>query len=254
MNSLQRMANTYFQFKQFTIHQDRSAMKVTTDSCLFGAWVVKEVGSQFFDFAHDEPEVRSVLDIGAGTGLLSLMLAQQVNASITAIEIDKEAFEQASQNIAASPWKNNISIIHSDIKDFISNEKYDCIISNPPFYEKEWQSGDAQKNIAHHSHQLLLDDLLDIIRNFLKPDGIFYLLLPYKRHNEIMKLFKQKNIFIAKKVLIRQTEDHSYFRFIIKAQFEDPGKPIIEEISIRDTKNDYTIAFTTLLKDYYLYL
>jgi tRNA1Val (adenine37-N6)-methyltransferase len=241
------MANTYFQFKQFTIHQDRSAMKITTDSCLFGAWVAEEVGGL-------RSEVRSILDIGAGTGLLSLMLAQQVNASITAIEIDKDAFEQASENIAASPWQNKISIILADIKDFIPEYKYDCIISNPPFYENEWQSGDVQKNIAHHSHQLLLDDLLAIIGNLLKPGGTFYLLLPYKRHDELMKLFNQKNIFIAKKILIRQTEGHDYFRFIIKAKFEDAGETITEEISIRDTKNDYTIAFTTLLKDYYLYL
>jgi tRNA1Val (adenine37-N6)-methyltransferase len=241
------MPNTYFQFKQFTIHQDHCAMKVTTDSCLFGAWAGNDVRSR-------KSEDRSILDIGAGTGLLSLMLAQQINASITAIEIDKDAFEQASENIAASPWKDNINIIHTDIKDFVAKEQYDCIISNPPFYENEWQSGDAQKNIAHHSHQLLLDDLPDIIRNLLKPGGTFYLLLPYKRHTEIMKLFSQKNIFIVKKILIRQTEEHDYFRFIIKAQFEAPGETFTEEISIRDTKNDYTKAFTTLLKDYYLYL
>lgn len=241
------MPNTYFQFKQFTIHQDRCAMKVTTDSCLFGAWVAEEVRSRM-------SEVRSVLDIGAGTGLLSLMLAQQINASITAIEIDKDTFEQAVENITASPWKNHINVIHSDIKDFIPAHKYDCIISNPPFYENEWQSGDVQKNIAHHSHQLLIDELLDIIRNLLKPEGTFYLLLPYKRHNEIIKLFQQKNIFIVKKILIRQSEEHDYFRFIIKAQLKEGNETITEEISIRNSKNDYTAAFTTLLKDYYLYL
>lgn len=222
-------------------------MKVTTDSCLFGAWVGIEAGSQ-------KSEVGNILDIGAGTGLLSLMLAQQVNASITAIEIDKDAFEQASENIAASPWKNTIKIIQTNIKDFIPQQKYDCIISNPPFYENEWQSGDTQKNIAHHSHQLLIDELLDIIRNLLKPEGTFYLLLPYKRHNELLKLFQQKNIFIAKKILIRQTEDHDYFRFIIKAQLKEGNETITEEISIRNTKNDYTAAFSALLKDYYLYL
>lgn len=222
-------------------------MKVTTDSCLFGAWVAEEVGGR-------RSEVRRVLDIGAGTGLLSLMLAQKANATITAIEIDKDAFEQASKNMAALPWKNNINIIHADIKEFITKEKFDCIISNPPFYENEWQSGDAQKNIAHHSHQLLLEELLDIISNLLKPGGIFYLLLPYKRHNEIMKLFNQKNIFIAKKILVRQTEQHDYFRIMIAAQFIPITETIASELSIRNKRNEYTKEFTTLLKDYYLYL
>ena len=162
------MANNYFQFKQFIIHQDRCAMKVTTDSCLFGAWVAAAVRSQ--DPIAIGSGVRSLLDIGAGTGLLSLMIAQKNNISIDAIEIDKDAFLQASENIAASPWSERIKISHADIKYFNPlPAKYDIIVSNPPFYENEWQSESLQRNTAHHSSELLLTDLLDIISASLKP-------------------------------------------------------------------------------------
>jgi tRNA1Val (adenine37-N6)-methyltransferase len=241
------MPNNYFQFKQFIIHQDRCAMKVTTDSCLFGAWVAEEVRSQ-------KPEARSILDIGAGTGLLSLMLAQKNNFSINAIEIDEDAFLQASENITVSPWKDRIKIFQGDIKDFNLPVQYDIIMSNPPFYENEWQSGNLKRNTAHHSSKLLLDDLLDIISNTLKPGGKFYLLLPYKRHEEILKLFDQKKISLTQKILVRQSDDHHYFRFMIEGTFEEPADTITNEIAIKNKNNEYSEEFTALLKDYYLYM
>ena len=191
-------------------------MKVTTDSCLFGAWVAEEVRSQEIVRVR----VRAILDIGAGTGLLSLMIAQKNNSSIDAIEIDKDAFLQASENIADSPWNERIKIFHADIKDFNPPAKYDIIVSNPPFYENEWQSESLQRNTAHHSSELLLTDLLDIISASLKPGGRFYLLLPYKRHEEIMKLLDQKKIFLSQKILVRQSDDHAFFRFMIEGRFE----------------------------------
>jgi len=222
-------------------------MKVTTDGCLFGAWVAEEVRNQ-------GSEVKSLLDIGAGTGLLSLMLAQKNNLSVNAIEIDNDAFTQALENIAASPWKDRIKIFHSDIKDFNSPAQYDVIISNPPFYENEWPSENLKRNKAHHSSELSLEDLLDIIFITLKPGGRFYLLLPYKRHEGILKLFEQKEITMKKKILIRQSYDHTYFRFMIEGSFEKSVAPITNEIAIKNNNNEYTEEFTVLLKDYYLYM
>jgi tRNA1Val (adenine37-N6)-methyltransferase len=121
------VANNYFQFKQFTIHQDRCAMKVTTDGCLFGAWIAKQVDG-------NKLAVDNILDIGTGTGLLSLMIAQQSPAKIDAIEIDKETYEQAKENVAASPWAERINIIHGDAKQLPASQQYDVIVSNPPFY------------------------------------------------------------------------------------------------------------------------
>ncbi len=246
------MANNYFQFKQFIIHQDRSAMKVTTDSCLFGAWVAEEVRSR--DPIAIGSEVSAVLDIGAGTGLLSLMIAQKNNSPIDAIEIDNDAFLQASKNLAASPWSERIKIFYADVKDFNPPSKYDIIISNPPFYENEWLSESLQRNTAHHGRELLLTDLLEIISDFLNPGGKFYLLLPYKRHEEIMKLLDQKKMFLSQKILVRQSDDHAYFRFMIEGGFERSAGPITRELSIKNRNNEYTEEFTTLLKDYYLYM
>ncbi|MGB3005267.1 MAG: methyltransferase, partial [Chitinophagaceae bacterium] len=163
------MSNSFFQFKQFTIHQDKCAMKVTTDSCLFGAWAAEQVHNL-------EIEVNNILDIGTGTGLLSLMLAQNCNAAIDAIEIDKQTATQATENVQVSPFSEKIKIHFADVHQFGFEKKYNIIISNPPFYENELKSEYKKKNIAHHNEGLLLKDLLTIIHKQLLPSGSFYLL------------------------------------------------------------------------------
>jgi len=240
------MSNTYFQFKQFTVHQDKTAMKVTTDACLFGAWVA---GSQ-------QPGASSLLDIGTGTGLLALMLAQENNSSINAIEIDKDAFEQASANVATSPWKERIQVIHGDAKAFAFPGKYDAIISNPPFYEKELKGDDTKKNTAHHDEGLLLPELLKIIKDLLEPNGHFYLLLPYKRNEEVRKLLVEQELVLEQITFVKQTVNHDYFRMMIagKLNTAELTETLIDEIAIKDEKGDYTPAFKALLKDYYLHL
>ena len=248
------MRNSFFQFKQFTIHQDRCAMKVTTDACLFGAWVAKEIES---DPDRDQEKVESGLDIGTGTGLLSLMVIQKnPRLDVLGIEIDKEAGMQAKENIDGSPWKDQITILDGDVKHHRFPEKFDVIISNPPFYEKEIRSATYSKNIAHHSEHLTLEQLLIIIKSYLTPSGSFFLLLPYKRNEEIKRVFKDHQLHISKILLVRQSVKHDYFRIMIK------GKPVkdenqeteFDEISIWDEKQEYTPEFVSLLKDYYLHL
>src|ERR1700750_981948 len=133
------MANSYFKFKQFTIHQDRCAMKVTTDGCLFGAWCAKEIRA----FEFEDPEL---LDIGTGTALLSLMILQKNKVRIDAVEIEKDAAMQAEENVAASAWADKVKIIHEDILDG-TDKKYDLIVSNPPFYENELTAESENRNI-----------------------------------------------------------------------------------------------------------
>jgi len=244
-----KLSNSYFQFKQFTVHQDKCAMKVTTDACLFGAWTAQEVRSQVSG-------VRSLLDIGAGTGLLSLMLAQKnPGANIMAIEIDKDAASQARENFDASPWKDRVAVIEGDVTHHAFPGKFDLLISNPPFYEKELRSGTERKNIAYHSDNLTLQELLQAIKTNLSADGNFFLLLPYKRNDEIKSLFKDHELHISRLLLVRQSVKHDYFRIFLKGNLNAlQGKTEFDEMSIWDENEQYTNAFVSLLKDYYLYL
>jgi tRNA1Val (adenine37-N6)-methyltransferase len=225
-------------------------MKVTTDACLFGAWVAENAKSQ-------KEKVKNALDIGGGTGLLSLMFAQKnSSAIIDAIEIDDEACSQAKENVEASPFAERINVMLGDIKTFPFTKKYDLIISNPPFYEKEIRSSDSKKNIAHHHSGLLLEELLTVIRKTLSPNGMFFLLLPFKRNEEIRKILLSQNLFVLKIVFVKQSNKHGYFRMIImgKLKQDNESETIIDEISIWNSQQQYTSEFIDLLKDYYLHL
>jgi tRNA1Val (adenine37-N6)-methyltransferase len=242
------MPNNYFRFKKFIIQQDRCAMKVTTDGCLFGAWVSEKVRSEGL-------KVKSVADIGAGTGLLSLMLVQKnPEILIDTIEIDNESFEQATGNITASLWKDRVTVIHADVKKFAPEKKYDLIISNPPFYENELKSENQKKNVAHHSNDLSLNDLFIITKNLLTDSGKFFFLFPYKRKKEIEQALNKHDFFADEIILVRQLIQHDFFRFMIRGGIKETGEIKVREISIRNDKQEYTEEFTALLKDYYLYL
>jgi len=241
------MSNNYFQFKQFTVQQEHCAMKVCTDACLFGAWVADKIKSE-------NSKVKSVLDVGTGTGLLSLMLAQQTDAIIDAVEIDEAAALQAGQNFDTSPWKERLNIYNSSIQelDQQTTQQYDLIISNPPFFENDLKGDNAKKNIALHSSELSLDELSNAIDAHLKEDGSFAVLLPYHRTVYFEKLAGLKYV-LQEKVLVKQTSKHNYFRSMLL--FGSTKTKIKEgEIIIREEDEQYSEAFITLLKDYYLNL
>lgn len=264
-------------------------MKVTTDGCLFGAWVSSReslVGSHESGKSHEsivlsresgssEQQARNkqrvasseqraahspkLLDIGCGTGLLSLMIAQKnSHLHIDAVEIDEAAAQQATENSAASPWKERVNVIHSDIKNYYpANEgKYDLVVCNPPFYENELASPDAKKNKAHHDSSLLLEETVQTIRHSLKPGGQFFLLLPYKRLADIKGLSENAGLTITHTVLVKQTPSHSYFRVMISGtlQNETPFTINSTELTIKDAEGNYSPEFIALLKEYYLYL
>lgn len=258
------MANNYFQFKQFIIYQDRCAMKVTTDACLFGACAGRKIRNTEREIQDQQSEAKSenapfknVLDIGTGTGLLSLLIAQaNNNVHIDAIEIDKDAFEQAKKNVASCPWHDRINVMHGDAKEINGSQQYDIIISNPPFYENELSSGNSKKNKAHHDEGLLLDELLKIIQRALGPQGEFYLLLPYKRNEEAEAAIAKNKLSISNKTFVKQSTQHGYFRLILSGTHLTNKKENMatNEIAITNEKKEYTPAFVSLLKDYYLYL
>jgi tRNA1Val (adenine37-N6)-methyltransferase len=237
------LANHYFKFKQFTIWQDKCAMKVTTDACLFGSLLP-------YSAIH-----KKALDIGTGTGLLSLMYAQKnPTHSIDAVEIDAEAAIQAAQNVAQSPWPNAIQIQHTDILQFSPKSKYDIIFCNPPFYENDLKGKVYARNVAHHDEGLKLPLLLATIANLLQQDGCFFLLLPYKRYDEIKKSLGASSLGLTAVTLVRQSIHHSYFRVILHGHKKEISTVIEKELSICQSDHNYTTDFIQLLQNYYLYL
>lgn len=238
------MANSYFRFKQFIIYQDTCSMKVTTDSCLFGGWAANDLQKNF--------SAKHILDIGSGTGLLSLMLAQKSNACIDGIELQPSDYAQSLQNIALSPWTDRIHMIHGNATTFDYNRKYDVIISNPPFYENDLTSTYDNKNIAHHDNGLTLQMLVAMVENNLSTEGDIYLLLPYKRKKHIEDLLTKFNFYTHKIVFVHQTEKHDCFRIMIKASRK---KQDLEEKKMVIKENDhYSKEFINYLSDYYLHL
>jgi len=237
------MANPYFRFKQFTVYHDRCAMKVTTDACLFGAWVAHRLNGCS----------GSILDIGTGTGLLSLMLAQQAAGQITAIELDEGAAGQAKENIAASPWIDRIDIIRSDIRSYNANGQYQYIISNPPFYENDLSSPDPAKRMAHHSEGLFVSELLRSTERLLETGGHFYFLLPFRRWGEIEVLLAKDGWYPRHLVTVSQSTKHHPFRLMIEGSRDPATKRVDTSIAIRDGE-EYTAGFKNLLRPYYLYL
>jgi tRNA1Val (adenine37-N6)-methyltransferase len=237
------MANPYFSFKQFTVFQGDCAMKVTTDACLFGAWCAEEIKNS---------KINKCLDIGAGTGLLSMMVAQKNESYIDAVEIDEQAWAQARANVAASIFSNQINVINCDINLF-HTAGYDVIISNPPFYENELPAATASRNSARHSIYLRWEHLFRIISTKLTAEGCFFLLLPGKREREMEQFLAAEHLYAHNVVYVKQTTGHSPFRIMIKGskQIKDRTK---EVIAVCDNHRQYTPRFKALLRDYYLLL
>lgn len=218
-------------------------MKVCTDACLFGALV-----------ANKDLTNARCLDIGTGTGLLSLMIAQKNDiALLDAVELNADAAGQALENIVASSWTEKINVYNEDILTFNPGKKYDCIISNPPFFENDLQSPDNNKNDAKHNTTLNLSQLLTVAEKHLTPEGVFAVLLPYQRVSYFTEEAIKAGFHLTRQMLVKQTIKHKYFRGILvfrrkKAQIQDTT------LIIRDTDHNYTPEFTALLKDYYLFL
>lgn len=218
-------------------------MKVCTDACLLGAYAASEL----------QGNESNVLDIGTGTGLLALMLAQKTNAQIDAVEIQAAAAKQASQNVLASPWATKVQVIHNDIKYFYPNKKYDCIISNPPFFEADLRSADEKKNDAKHDSGLTLSELINTIKFLLSDTGNATLLLPFARTAFAKKLVTQAGLYISASITVRPSPTHPFFRTIL-AITKQPIEFVEESFSIHDEQRNYSARFSALLKDYYLKL
>lgn len=238
------MPNNYFQFKQFKIEQEKSSMKVCTDSCLFGAWIADKIEQKII-------HPKNILDIGAGTGLLSLMITQKTSLQIDAVEIDENSYRQTVENFLESPWNQHLQAFYADIKSWNNNLKYDLIISNPPFYENDLKANEKNKNLAKHDDGLTFTELLLAVKNNLSSDGNFAILLPYHRTEYFKKLAVESGFYLNEELHVKQTPKHSYFRGILFFGTKST-QPIFNEIIIKDEAGNYSKEFNFLLKDYYL--
>jgi tRNA1Val (adenine37-N6)-methyltransferase len=221
-------------------------MKVCTDACFFGACIANII-------SNSKSQISNCLDIGAGTGLLSLMIAQKTSTVIDAIEIEEDAFDQAKENFSNSPWSQRLRAFHTDVKHFVSAVKYDFIISNPPFYQNDLVSPLKTKNVAKHNTGLNVDELIGVIKNLLSKSGSFAVLLPYHRIAYFEKLANENYFFLNEKLLLKPTPEHDYIRgFLLFSQTNKTA--VIKELIIKNKDGKYTDDFVGLMSEYYLAL
>lgn len=239
------MPKEYFDFKQFRVFQDKCAMKVCTDSCLFGASI--EING-----------AKNILDIGTGTGLLSLMIAQRAakDSKITAIEIDKNATNQAIENVKNSDWSDIISVLNQSIQSFCNDENkntYDLIVSNPPFFQNNLKSQQNDANMARHDISLSLIELFQCVNHLLSTEGVFYILLPPTELIFFLK-FAQNDFIETERINIKSNKDGSVFRCIskMKRKNNDDSNFWETECTIYEKNATYTTDFVNKLKSYYI--
>lgn len=236
------MSSQPFKFKQFSINQDQCAMKIGTDSVLLGAW------------ANLNHNPYSILDIGAGTGVLALMLAQRSQAEvIDALEIDDEAYEQCVANFEASPWSDRLFCYHASLVEFITEveDEYDLIISNPPFYSEDYKSGETQRDLARFNDAMPFEHLVAAAGKFLSEQGKFVVIIPFKEEERFINISQKVNLFPNQILRIRGNTNSPIVRSLIEFSFEK-SELKTNELTIEKERHNYTEDYINLTKDFYL--
>ena len=241
-----------FTFKQFQVNQDRCAMKIGTDGVLLGAWTPL-INNPY-----------NVLDIGAGTGILSLMLAQRSNAEhtsqngelatqIDAIEIDADAYEQCVENFEASPWGDKLFCFHAGLDEFVDEpeDEYDLIISNPPFYTDDYKSDNTSRDLARFEDALPFEELIEAAALLLSDNGIFSVIIPYKEEERFVSLCKELDLFPLKITRVKGTPTSEIKRSLL-AFCRMEQTPLIDELVIEISRHNYTPEYIELTKEFYL--
>lgn len=234
---------TKFSFKNFEVYQDRCAMKIGTDAVLLGAWC--PIDNNPF----------STLDIGAGTGILSLMLAQRSKAQqIDAIEIDANAYEQCVENFEASHWGDRLFCYHTSLNDFINDpeDQYDIIISNPPFYSEDYKTDNLQRDLARFQDALPFEELVKAIALLLSENGIFAIIIPFKDESRLLNLCAEAELYPIKMTRIKGIPTGPIIRSLVAFKRYELPVSSANELIIESSRHVYTEAYTKLTRDFYL--
>lgn len=227
-----------FKFKKFTIYGGLSGMPVSTDSVLLGAWI-----------SADKKD--SILDIGTGTGLLSLMCAQRFeDAQISAIEINQEAYDAATINFQHSDWKYRLQTIHANILEWKATHPIDCIICNPPYFKSGEQSHSINRAIARHTDSLSHTQLLEVSKKLLQPNGKASFILPLFEGTEFISLAKASGWFVSRLCQVSTTERKPVSRLLIELSLV--AHKTKQTTLIISESGQYSEAFIALTKDFYL--
>lgn len=230
-----------FKFKQFTIQQDKCAMKIGTDAVLLGAWTSLE-NNPF-----------SILDIGAGTGILGLMLAQRSPSEvIDAIEIDEDAYEQCVDNFEASPWGDRLFCYHASLEEFIEEieDQYDLIICNPPYYSEDYKTENKSRDLARFQDAMPFEHLIDSASQLLSENGLFSVVVPFKEEDLFISLATKYKLFPKRILHVKGNPTSEIKRSLIEFSFSE-SNIATEELIIETERHQYTQDYINLTKDFY---
>lgn len=233
--------NNYFQFKQFKIIQEKSAMKVGTDGALLGAWA-------------NVAGVQTILDIGTGTGLIALMLAQRSLANVVGIEIEKNAAEEASENVRNSQWNDRVSIDNISYQEFAkkTNKKFDLLVSNPPFFVNSFKNETESLTMARHNDLLPFNDLISGAVELLSETGRLSVILPNLQATNLIDLAESEGLFLNRITKVKPKPSKSANRFLIEFS---KIRTVVEEnklIIYAEDSSDYTEMYKEITHDFYL--
>jgi len=231
--------NNWFEFKQFRIEQEKAAMKVGTDGVLIGAWTPVN-------------DALRILDVGTGTGLIALMLAQRSNARIDAVEIDKLACEEAEYNFAQSPWNDRLTVINTDFQMFanLPFEAYDLIVSNPPFFVNSLKTKNVALSVARHDELLSFDQLIIGARKLLNKTGRFCVIIPYTSCTDFRESARLAGFYLGRQTPVIPKSGRSPKRVLLEFTIV-PGYPVENELSILEENGSYSEAYQSLTSPFY---
>lgn len=232
-----------FKFKQFSVEQDRCAMKIGTDGVLLGAW------------APIDNNPFSVLDVGTGTGIIALMLSQRSYAQqIDALEIDEEAYEQAVDNFENSPWSDRLFCFHAGLDEFVEEpeDEYDLIVSNPPFYTDDYKTENEQRDLARFADAMPFEDLVEAADLLLSENGVFAVIIPFKEEDNFIALTKEYELYPIKITRVKGTPTTEIKRSLLAFSRNETATVLTDELIIETARHVYTPEYIELTKDFYL--